>query len=257
MHATTIAAAQSASVPEDIHANLTRHLVFARAAAAHGVSFLLFPELSLTGYELPALARLALQADAAVLDPLRALAQAASMTIVVGAPLVSGHGKPCIGSVACLPDGTTRTYAKRFLHDGENAFASPGSVNAEALDLNDQRLALAICADTVNPDHPRWAHEAGATVYAAGVLWSQQGHGVDAELVQGHCARHGFAALVANHAAPTGGYQAAGKSAFWGPGGHLLCMAPPNESTLLLARHHGGTWTCGCHPVDAPRPAGI
>ena len=52
-----IAAAQSASVPLDIAANLLRHLDFIDAAAREQVELLVFPELSLSGYELPGLVR--------------------------------------------------------------------------------------------------------------------------------------------------------------------------------------------------------
>jgi len=65
-----IAAAQSASVSGDVPANLTHHLAFCAVAAAHGVQLLVFPELSLTGYE-PAIARSnAIGADDSRLYPL-------------------------------------------------------------------------------------------------------------------------------------------------------------------------------------------
>ena len=48
----TVAAAQSTSVPLDVVANVRNHLRFLEAAAQHGVQWLVFPELSLTGYEL-------------------------------------------------------------------------------------------------------------------------------------------------------------------------------------------------------------
>ena len=51
-----IAAAQSASVPGNVSRNVTRHLQFGAVAADKGVQLLVFPELSLTGYE-PAIAR--------------------------------------------------------------------------------------------------------------------------------------------------------------------------------------------------------
>lgn len=47
-----IAAAQSASVPGDIAQNVAHHVQFGTLAAKRGVQLLVFPELSLTGYEL-------------------------------------------------------------------------------------------------------------------------------------------------------------------------------------------------------------
>lgn len=47
----TIAAAQSISVAGDLPGNIARHLDFMASAAEQGVQLLVFPELSLTGYE--------------------------------------------------------------------------------------------------------------------------------------------------------------------------------------------------------------
>lgn len=247
-----LAAAQSASVPGDVLANLDRHLSFAKAAAHEAVSFLLFPELSLTGYELHRLNDCIVSPNDLSLMPIRDFSRRAGMTIVLGAPVAPEiGGKPAIGAICCHPDGTTTTYRKRFLHEGEEAFASPGTVNVHRLEMKGQQLALAICADTVNPEHPRWAREAGATIYAAGVLWSSSGYAADAALIQEYSATHGLAALVANHAIPTGGYASAGQSAFWKPGGQLLCVAPKQGSVLLVAQAQDDDWLCSCRTVDA------
>ena len=246
------AAAQSASVPGDVRANVLRHLAFARAAAAETVSFLLFPELSLTGYELPRMKDCLVSPDDPSLEPVRAFASQAGMTIVAGAPVASDAGdKPSIGAICFHPDGTSTVYQKRFLHAGEEPYAAPGRADVHGFDLNGERVSLAICADTVHPEHPQWAREAGATVYAAGVLWSRAGYAADAALVQGFSAAHGFAALVANHAAPTGGYQPAGQSAFWGPGGQLLGTAPAEGEALLMAQARHDGWVCSCQTINA------
>jgi len=67
----TLAAAQVASVPGDIAANTGRHLRFASQAADKGVRLIVFPELSLTGYELNHARGCALTPDSLRLDPLR------------------------------------------------------------------------------------------------------------------------------------------------------------------------------------------
>lgn len=252
MPTTILAAAQSASVPQDVRANVATHLAFARAAAERSVSLLLFPELSLTGYELTSLATCLVGPEDEELVPLRDFSQKAHMTLIVGAPVASESGeKPSIGAICIQPDGSSALYRKRFLHAGEQAFAAPGSIDAHSINLNRERVSLAICADTVSQDHPRWAREAGATVYAAGVLWSDGGYDTDAALMKAHCALNGFAALVANHASPTGGYQSAGRSAFWAGGGRLLCTAPSIGQALLVVQRQDSDWACACHKLDA------
>lgn len=249
-----IAAAQSASVPGDIAANVERHLAMARAAADASVSFLLFPELSLSGYEPDHMVDCMLAPDDARIAPFRALARQAQMTIVLGAPVApEAEGKPAIGAINCLPDGTATVYRKRFLHAGEEAFASAGTTDVHLLDAGGTPLSLAICADTVNPQHAQWAHEAGAQIYAAGVVWSGKGYVLDARLMQHYAATHGLATLVANHAAPTGGYVSAGGSAFWKPGGELMGAAPEQGQALLIAERQSGEWSCRCERMEAQR----
>jgi predicted amidohydrolase len=63
----TIAAAQSQSVKGDIAANVRRHAEFVRVAAALKADVIVFPELSLSGYEPTIAAEVALSPD----DPVR------------------------------------------------------------------------------------------------------------------------------------------------------------------------------------------
>jgi predicted amidohydrolase len=84
-----LAAAQSISVPGDVPANVLIHMQFIAAAHAAGVELLVFPELSLSGYELPLLAGCLVQPDDACLAPLRDMARASGMTLVVGAPVAA------------------------------------------------------------------------------------------------------------------------------------------------------------------------
>ena len=87
-----IAAAQSPSVPGDVARNVPTHLAFVRVAASEGVQVLLFPELSLTGYEPTVLAAKVLDADHAALAPLRQAARDQGMAIVVGGPATINLG---------------------------------------------------------------------------------------------------------------------------------------------------------------------
>ena len=57
----TIAAAQSSSVKGDIEENIRRHCEIAALADSHGAHVIVFPELSLTGYEPTVAAELAVE----------------------------------------------------------------------------------------------------------------------------------------------------------------------------------------------------
>ncbi|MBI3144181.1 MAG: GFA family protein [Pseudogulbenkiania sp.] len=236
-----LAAAQSASVCGDIAANVSDHLRYVRTAADAGADIVVFPELSLCGYELALLAECILAPQDARLEPLRDAAREYRLTIVAGAPLDSGTARPHIGAIVFLPDGSTTLHSKQYLHDGEQAYASAGP-GGPLLAVAGEPLALAICADTAYAAHPQAAATAGAALYAAGVLVSEAGYPADAALLQRYAAEHGFGVLMANHAAPTGGWTPAGCSAFWAPGGELVAAAPGAGEWLVLARREADGW---------------
>jgi predicted amidohydrolase len=122
-----IAAAQSTSIAGEIASNVVRHLRFGTIAADRGAQLLVFPELSLTGFE-PGVARSnAVCAETPVLDSLRCLAGGAHMTVVVGAPMLNDSVELYIAALAIRPDGSTLIYTKEYLHPGEEHTFVPGS----------------------------------------------------------------------------------------------------------------------------------
>lgn len=159
---TLIAAAQSCAHPADLPRNLDDHLRLMRIAQARGVRLLVFPELSLTGYEPSAAAALAQPADTPLLQPLRQLAEQARMTTVVGLPLRSPkHAKPLIAALILGADGSLGVYAKQHLHAGEERHFSAGD-GGPLLEIDGLPMALAVCADFSQPSHPAHAARAGA-----------------------------------------------------------------------------------------------
>ncbi|WP_373990121.1 nitrilase-related carbon-nitrogen hydrolase [Duganella sp. BuS-21] len=236
-----IAAAQAASVAGDLSANIATHLRFIAAAHAEGVQLLLFPELSLCGYELPLLRACALSADDERLAPLRVAAMAANMTMMMGAPVIDdGAALPCIASISFAADGGISIYRKQHLHGAENQHALPGPAGACVRVLQGRRYAEAICADTTHAEHAGAAAQAGASLYIAGVLISEGGYDNDAALLGGYAEQHNMGVLMANHAAPSGSYATAGKSAFWAPGGALMAQAPGPGDYLVIAEESDG-----------------
>jgi len=235
-----IAAAQSGSVPGDITANVAIHLQFGAAAAELGVHLLVFPELSLTGYE-PALARsCAVRPDDLRLEPLRRLAEKAQMTVVAGAPFFD-EDELHIGALVCRPDGSVLKHTKEYLHPGEEAIFAAGQ-GGPVLLVEDANVGLAICADTMHSEHPASAAARGANVYAAGVLIPESGYAADAALLSHYAREHRMAVLMANHSRPTGGWVPAGKSAIWSEDGMLVAASRGTEEALIIGRRRDGKW---------------
>jgi predicted amidohydrolase len=233
--AITIAAAQSTSIPLDVAANVLEHLRFVEAACGLGVQWLVFPELSLTGYELAAMPGLVLHAEHALLAPLREASHRTGMTMTVGAPVDANSVLPAIGAITLRPDGQHSVYRKFHLHGGEKAFATPGLAPVHVQTIGATCIASAICADTNVPSHAARAAQAGADVYAAGVLTSEKGYAAEAPLWQSYARDHCMAVVIANHGGPSGNYVSAGKSGIWDTDGRCIACAAGIGDWLVIA----------------------
>jgi len=246
--AVIFAAAQLAVVAGDYGANLREHLAFVTAARLLGVQFLIFPELSLTGYEPGRAAEWAIAANAEWLQPLATAAHNSLMTLVVGAPLHDKAEKPAIGAICFLPDGSRQTYRKMHLGGNEPNYFVAGD-QSKALEVDGEVLGLAICADASRASHPANYATAGATVYAAGVFLTEEWYATDCPRLAGYAASERLLVMMANQADSTGSYRSVGRSAVWSPDGKLLAQASGTQRALVIARKTGGFWQGDVVPV--------
>jgi predicted amidohydrolase len=246
----TIAAAQSTSVAGDLATNIVRHQRFMQVAAKQGVQLLVFPELSLTGYERGLAAGLAIVPDAKVLQPLREFAREVGVTSVVGMPIRLSDDSPVlIGALVFGADGSLEVYSKQHLHPGEEVAFAPGT-GGSMLTIGTDTVALAVCADFSHARHAASAAEQGAALYAAGVLITENGYAPDTALLQGYANTHSMTVLMANHGGATGGWESAGRSAIWASDGSLIAAAPGTGNVMVVARREAGEWRG--HIVDIP-----
>jgi predicted amidohydrolase len=119
-----IAAAQTVPADDNVSINIDAHLRLCAIAAAEGVDLVLFPEMSLTGYQREAAGSLAFVAHDSRLGRLREMAVRHTMIIVAGAPILVG-AELFIGFFVLQPDRREQIYTKQFLHSGEeSAFAA-------------------------------------------------------------------------------------------------------------------------------------
>jgi predicted amidohydrolase len=237
-----IAAAQSTSVPGDISRNVAHHLRIGTIAAERGAQLLVFPELSLTGYELTIARSKAVRPDSSDLDPLRHLAAHAHMAVVVGAPMLNDKDELHIAAFAIRPDGTVLTYTKQYVHESEEEVFTSGP-GGPALLVEDATVALAICADATHPQHAASAAARGANVYAVGVMVTEGGYARKVALLRNYALEHRMAVLMANYSGATGGEVSAGKSALWSEDGQLVAATIGTEEALVVGMKQNGSWS--------------
>jgi predicted amidohydrolase len=212
-------------VAGDVSANAVAHAVLIRAAAARVV---VFPELSITGYEL----------DAPVLDPadprLAHLVDVCAMTgttALIGAPVAG----PSIGVLAVDAGGVSVAYRKQHPGGDETPRFQPGPGPA-MIEVAGWRLGLAVCRDTGIASHAAGTAELGIDAYVAGLTDHADEDVVQERRALRIAADHGVWVAFASFAGPTGGgyRETAGRSGIWAPDGTLLDRA--DRTTGAFAR---------------------
>lgn len=215
----TIAAVQVASHPGDLVATVTEHAREIADAADAGATVVLFPELSLTGYEPDVidLHRMRISPEDPVLAPLSAICRERRVHALVGAPTASGS-LPQIGVLHIDPSGAIRViYAKQHLDVGEIGIFSAGGA-AGSLEVGGWTLALAVGYDAAVPLHPVAAGRSGADAYLVGALYVIGSKSrIDEQMKR--VTEQGLWAVLAQYSGGTGGGPACGLSGAWRPDG--------------------------------------
>ncbi|MFD7558204.1 carbon-nitrogen hydrolase family protein [Streptomyces sp. NPDC059835] len=228
-----IAAAQLTCVPADVPANAARAAALAALAREQGAELVVFPEFTLTGYELAALAAdpgLRTGVDDPRLDPLRS----AGIATAVNVALPTGGPRPAIATLVHDADGAhVTTYAKRHLYEQERDAFVPGTADGR-FELGGIRFSLGICFDNHFPELSGRAAADGCRVHLASSLYGTGGGiGERATVYPGIAKEHGLYVVLANHVGPAGPWTGCGGAAVWGPGGELLAEADDRTPSVV------------------------
>lgn len=248
-----IAAAQTVPVRGDVDANIEHHVRLVHAAAEEQAQVLVFPELSLTGYELDLASELAFSERDPRLDPLVEVASACGMTLIVGAPVRMGS-RLYIGAFIVSPDMAVGLYTKQHLGafptgvspDGivpppEATVFHAGTYNP-LVRFGEHTAAVAVCADTSRPSHPHAAAERGVRTYLASTFIIPSDLERDSARLRSHAERHAMAVVLANYGGRSGGLPAGGGSAIWSEEGALVAQLPRTGAGVVVAIERRDGW---------------
>lgn len=216
----TIAVAQPGCAPRDVRANALAHAEAVREAKARVV---VFPELSLTGYELDADA---VSVGDEALAPLVDACEASLALALVGAPVADSDGREYIALLRIDAGGAAVAYRKMWLGGDEPRRFSPGP-EPVALDVDGRRLGLGICKDTGVSEHARATAGLGIDVFVAGLAHLPEELDEQEARAARIAAETGAYVAFASFAGSTGGGfdRTAGRSGIWSPDGTLLAQA--------------------------------
>jgi predicted amidohydrolase len=225
-----IAVAQPRSLAHDVAANALTHADTVRSAGARVV---VFPELSLTGYELDAAP---IVADDPRLVPVVEACAETNAIALAGAPVRGENGRSHIAMLAIDGAGARVVYRKMWLGGSEPERFSPGELPA-AEDVDGWRLGLAICRDAGVPEHADETAALGIDAYVAGTVKAADEAALLSERARHVATRHRIWVAVASFAGSTGGGYAetAGRSAIWRSDGVAVAQAGPDPGAIARA----------------------
>lgn len=227
-----ICAAQTKPVKGDIHTNMDSHIRFIDLAHSLGADCIIFPELSLTGYEPTLSKELALDQADSRLDDFQNISNAGRITIGIGIPSKHKSGI-CISMLLFQPYKARRMYSKKYLHPDEEKFFIPGQ-NFTRLWVNKTHIAPAICYEISIPEHAERAFNSGAELYIASVAKFINGIDKALKRLSGIAGKYSMTVIMSNCIGRSDGGECAGNTSVWNHEGVLVGQLNNKNEGLLI-----------------------
>ncbi len=232
------AAAQTKPTRFNIEVNLHDHYKFIELASKNNADLIIFPELSITGYERDKAREMAFTVNDERLNKLRKLSVSNNIIIVAGAPILIEEDL-FIGSFVIKPDDSVSIYTKHFLHEGEEVYYEPSFTYDPILEFQGEKISLAICADIDHVEHPQEAKKKGATFYMPGIFFSPGGIPNAYKALSDYAQRFSMNILMSNFVGQSWGSDAGGMSGFWNKEGKCVAQLNDTDEGLLLIEKVG------------------
>lgn len=223
---------QTNPVKGDIEKNTEQHIKLLDIAIHKNADIMVFPELSLTGYE-PELAKdlATTQADKR-LDVFQKISDINKVVIGVGLP-TRENNNIFISMIIFQPEQERITYSKQYLYPTEVGYFTPGK-HPVYLNICNNIVAPAICYELSKPAHSEEAYKNKANIYIASVLNSVNGVDSDLKKLSAIAKKYKMTVFMANFVGQSGGYQCAGKSSVWDTNGNLTGQLDSEKAGVLF-----------------------
>lgn len=236
-----IAIAQTRPVKGDIPTNIERHRYFIERATVNDAAMIIFPELSLGGYEPSLAADLAVTPDDPRFHCLQEISDTHRIIIGAGAPIVNGSATS-IGMILFQPHKKTAVYFKQYLHEDELPFFIPGQAHPGIIG-HQPPIALAICYELSVPAHAEEAKRNGAGIYIASVAKSAAGVKEASERLSHIARQYDMTVLMANCLGRCDDMVCSGNSAVWDTQGNIHQQLDDAAEGLLIFDSRSGEVT--------------
>ena len=216
----------------DVTFNISKHIEFIHKAIYANADFICFPELSLTGYE-PGLAKeLSMGKDDPLFEIFKQISIKNNCTIVLGIPTPSAN-LPKISLLIFRPNNSIDQYHKQWLHKDEIPYFSAGDQQV-FIQSDKTKIALAICYESLQPQHLKNVIMDKANLYLASVAKSQTGVNKAYQYFSKMAKHYKIPILMVNSVGPCDNFISFGTSGVWNTQGKLLNQLDNNEEGILI-----------------------
>ncbi|MDJ1500706.1 carbon-nitrogen hydrolase family protein [Xanthocytophaga agilis] len=227
-----ICVAQTKPVKGDITYNIEAHKSLIHLAISQNADTIIFPELSITGYE-PTLAdSLAATPDDSRLEVFQTLSNAHQITIGIGIPTRSLTGLH-ISMVLYQPQAPWQVYSKKYLHADEDPFFISGDNTLEVI-RNAPQAALSICYELSVPEHAQHASALGANLYISSVAKTVKGVITAIERLTEIARTYVMDVVMSNCIGLCDEVECGGRSSVWNKQGVLLGQLDAIHEGILV-----------------------
>lgn len=227
-----IGIAQTNPLKGNISRNIENHLALTGLALENKTGVILFPELSITGYE-PAMAQeMAMDSADLRLEAFQQVCDHHRITIGLGVPIRGIHGI-YISLVFFQAHRPRQVYSKQYLHPDEEAYFIAGE-RPLYLTAGKQKISPAICYELSVPDHADQAIIHGATIYMASVAKTSQGVEKAGQRLSQIARQYSIPVMMSNCIGFCDHFLAAGHSAVWNKEGKLLGQLNDSGEGVLV-----------------------
>ena len=226
-----IALTQTKPISGNPDVNIEGQLALIRQAVAASAGLVVFPELSITGYEPRQASKLAYPQDHEVFNAFQQAADESGTTIITSTPLSKKPGIT-ISLLIFQPQKPMQVYSKQYLHADEEPYFISERTNY-LLDLPDQ-IGLAICYELSLDEHFHTYADQSLDIYLASTAKEASGVRKAQERMSDLARKNQLITLMVNSIGPCDGVVCAGRSAAWDRRGNLIGELPADREGILL-----------------------
>jgi predicted amidohydrolase len=240
MNTSAYSVAQLNSARENSKHNIEKHMEYIKLAARHDSDLILFPELSLTGYERELARKQYFSLDDKRLDCFQKASVEHNITIVVGAPLLLEDHLYIASWI--FAQTKNHIYIKKYLHPGEELYFNSSLEFDPTIALSDNQVSFAICYDIEIEEHIKSVKNRNSNYYAASIFYSKNGIHSGLKRLQYIAKEYATTVMMSNYVGTCWDTETGGRSTIWSRNGDVVISADATSECLLVAQNNKEKW---------------